>query len=91
MRSCLVVLVGKETSERKWVKYEIEKAMELNKGIVGIRINKLKDCSGKQDSEGSNPFIISLRVTVIACLIMLHCMTHLIIQVHMYMMISKKI
>lgn len=56
MRSCLVVLVGKETSERKWVKYEIEKAMELNKGIVGIRINKLKDCSGKQDSEGSNPF-----------------------------------
>ena len=29
MRSCLVVLVGYETSERKWVKYEIEKAMEL--------------------------------------------------------------
>lgn len=56
MRSCLVVLVGKETSERKWVKYEIEKAMELHKGIVGIRINKLKDSSGEQDSEGSNPF-----------------------------------
>lgn len=56
MRSCLVVLVGKETSERKWVKYEIEKAMELHKGIVGIRINKLKDCSGEQDSEGCNPF-----------------------------------
>lgn len=56
MRKCVVVLVGAETSSRKWVKYEIEKAMELRKGIVGIRINKLKDRSGQQDREGSNPF-----------------------------------
>ena len=55
-RSCLVVLVGEETSERKWVKYEIEHAMELNKGIVGIRINRLKDKNGDQDEEGANPF-----------------------------------
>lgn len=56
MRSCVVVLVGYETSERKWVKYEIEKAMELRKGIVGIRINRLKNSQGEQDPEGSNPF-----------------------------------
>lgn len=56
MRSCIIVLVGAETSSRKWVKYEIEKAMELRKGIVGIRINKLEDSSGQQDREGSNPF-----------------------------------
>ena len=56
MRSCVVVLVGAETSSRKWVKYEIEKAMNLRKGIVGIRINKLKDSTGNQDIEGSNPF-----------------------------------
>ena len=56
MRSCIVVLVGAETSNRKWVKYEIEKAIELRKGIVGIRINKLEDSSGQQDREGSNPF-----------------------------------
>lgn len=56
MRSCLVVLVGYETSQRKWIKYEIEKAMELRKGIVGIRINRLKNSLGKQDPEGSNPF-----------------------------------
>ncbi len=55
-RSCLVVLVGFETSQRKWVKYEIEKAMKLHKGIVGIRINKLKNEKGEQDSNGSNPF-----------------------------------
>jgi hypothetical protein len=26
-RSCVVVLIGKSTSTRKWVKYEIEKAI----------------------------------------------------------------
>lgn len=56
MRSCVVVLVGAETSSRKWVKYEIEKAMNLRKGIVGIRINRLEDNTGNQDIEGSNPF-----------------------------------
>lgn len=56
MRSCLVVLVGYETSERKWVKYEIEKAMELHKGIVGIRIDRLKNSQGEQDTEGCDPF-----------------------------------
>lgn len=56
LRSCLVVLVGAKTSERKWVKYEIEKAMELHKGIVGICINRLKDSNGDTDEEGANPF-----------------------------------
>lgn len=36
--SCLVVLIGSTTSTRKWVKYEIQKAYELNKGIVGIYV-----------------------------------------------------
>ena len=56
MRSCLVVLVGKETSSRKWVKYEIEKAYALNKGIVGVYVHGLKDSDGNQTTKGSNPF-----------------------------------
>ena len=56
MRSCIVVLVGQETSERKWVKYEIEQAMKLHKGIVGIRIHNLENQYGEQDNAGSNPF-----------------------------------
>ena len=56
MRSCIVVLVGQETSERKWVKYEIEQAMKLHKGIVGIRIHNLENQYGEQDDAGSNPF-----------------------------------
>lgn len=55
-RSCLVVLIGATTSGRKWINYEIEKAYELNKGIVGIHIHKLEDANGKQASKGSNPF-----------------------------------
>jgi UDP-2,3-diacylglucosamine pyrophosphatase LpxH len=56
MRSCLVVLIGSTTSSRKWVKYEIEKAYELKKGIVGIYIHNLKDKDGHQTVKGHNPF-----------------------------------
>jgi len=56
MRSCIVVLVGATTSSSKWVKYEIEKAYELGKGIVGVRIDRLEDQNGKQTTAGSNPF-----------------------------------
>lgn len=56
MRSCIVVLIGKTTSTRKWVKYEIEKAYELKKGIVGIYIHGLKNENGDQTEKGSNPF-----------------------------------
>lgn len=55
-RSCLVVLIGTTTSGRKWINYEIEKAYELNKGIVGIYIHNLEGSDGKQTSKGSNPF-----------------------------------
>ena len=55
-RSCIVVLIGENTSGRKWIKYEIEKAYELEKGIVGIYVHGLEDSDGEQSSKGSNPF-----------------------------------
>lgn len=55
-RSCLVVLIGATTSSRKWVKYEIEKAYQLHKGIVGICVHNLKDEKGEQTTAGPNPF-----------------------------------
>lgn len=55
-RSCLVVLIGEKTANRKWINYEIKKAYELNKGIVGIYIHKLKNSLGEQDKKGDNPF-----------------------------------
>lgn len=55
-RSCVVVLVGFSTAERKWVQYEIEKGWNDAKGIVGIHIHNITDRDGKQSSKGSNPF-----------------------------------
>lgn len=55
-KSCLVVLVGSQTASRKWVKYEIEKAWNDKKGVLGVHINKLKDLNGNTSSKGSSPF-----------------------------------
>ncbi len=55
-RSCAVVLIGKSTSGRKWIKYEIKKAWNDKKGLVGIYIHGLKDKHGNQTTKGKNPF-----------------------------------
>jgi hypothetical protein len=41
-----VVLIGKETAERPWVRYEIAKSVEQGNGLVGVRIHHLKDQKG---------------------------------------------
>jgi len=55
-RSCVVVLVGKDTANRPWVKYEIKKAWKDEKGLVGIYIHNLKDPRYGKSSKGTNPF-----------------------------------
>lgn len=55
-KSAVVVLVGKETASREWVKYEIEKAWNDKRPLVGIRIHGLKNKDGYTDTPGSNPF-----------------------------------
>lgn len=55
-RSCTVLLVGEQTSGRKWIKHEIKRSWELGKGIVAIKIHNLKDSNGNQSIEGKNPF-----------------------------------
>ena len=55
-RSCVVVLIGTNTKGRKWIDYEIEKAWNDGKGLVGVHIHGLKNSDGNQSSKGSNPF-----------------------------------
>ena len=55
-KSCVIVLVGEETANRKWVRYEIEKAWELGKGLVGVYIHNLKDPRTGKSSKRKNPF-----------------------------------
>lgn len=55
-RSCVVVLVGEETAQRPWVKYEIEKAWNEGKGVLGIHIHNLKCPRNGTCRKGANPF-----------------------------------
>ncbi|WP_078125058.1 TIR domain-containing protein [Leptospira alexanderi] len=55
-RSCTIVLIGANTSERKWINYEIKKTWDSNKGILGIYIHNLKGSDGNKSSQGANPF-----------------------------------
>lgn len=55
-RSCIVVLIGNRTAKRKWINYEIEKAWNDGKGLVGIYIHHLKNRAGGQALKGKNPF-----------------------------------
>lgn len=55
-RSCVVVLVGENTANRRWINYEISEGWNKGKGIVGIRIHGLKNKDGFIANLGGNPF-----------------------------------
>lgn len=55
-KSCVVVLVGEDTANRKWVKYEIKKAWEDGKGLLGIYIHNIKCARNGYGKKGVNPF-----------------------------------
>ena len=44
--SVTVVLVGEKTCSSRWVKYEIEKSIEIGNGLLGIDASKIKDLQG---------------------------------------------
>lgn len=54
--SVTVVLVGAQLDGRRWVDYEIEKSYRDNKGLLAVRIHRLKDQHKETDPPGKNPF-----------------------------------
>lgn len=65
MRSCVVVLVGEHSYNRKWIDYEIKRAWETGKGIVAIRIHGLKNKDCVQAKLGHDPlsdFVINTTI-----------------------------
>ena len=54
-KSAVVVLIGKETASREWVQYEIQKAWNDKKPLLGTRIHGLSSM-GSVDSSGASPF-----------------------------------
>jgi antiphage defense system Thoeris ThsB-like protein len=53
--SVTVVLIGAETAKRSYITYEIERSIAQGNGIVGIRINNIKDQGGRTDALGAIP------------------------------------
>ena len=55
-KSVAIVLIGSRTAGRKWIKYEIKKAWEDGKGLLGVYVHNLKDQDEEQSAKGRNPF-----------------------------------
>ena len=56
LTSVTVVLIGAKTSERKWVKYEIDESLDKGNGLLGIYIHQCPLFDGSTDLKGTNPF-----------------------------------
>lgn len=55
------VLIGAETSSRRWVKYEIDASLERGNGLLGIYIDNIESNDGKTDRRGANPLPVRFR------------------------------
>ena len=54
--SVTAVLIGAETADRTWVRYEIHRSAERGNGLLGIYIHNIKNRYGQPDTKGDNPF-----------------------------------
>ncbi len=54
--SLTVVLIGEKTSEREWVKYEIEESYKKGNALLGVYIHNIKGLDEKTTPKGKNPF-----------------------------------
>ena len=76
-KSCAIVLIGRQTSGRKWIKYEIQKAWNDGKGLLGIHIHNLQDRNGNQSAKGPNPFYnLSLNGTRLSSIVKTYAPPH---------------
>lgn len=55
-KKAVIVLIGRETVNRPWVIYEIEKAWNDKKPLLGVRIHGLASLNNGANGPGPNPF-----------------------------------
>ena len=54
--SVTCVLIGSQTSNSKWVNYEIKESIKKRNGLLGIYIHDIKDRNGLTAFKGETPF-----------------------------------
>lgn len=50
------VLIGTETANRDYVKYEIDQSLARGSGLLGVYIHNMEDTNGYTCQKGANPF-----------------------------------
>jgi hypothetical protein len=53
--SVVAVLIGRDTHTRPWVEYEIRKAHQEGRGILGVHLAGMKNSDGTIDAAGTDP------------------------------------
>ena len=53
--SVTCVLVGSQTYQRRWVRYEIARSVVKGNGLLAVKVHRMGDSQGKVSSEGQNP------------------------------------
>lgn len=51
-----VVIIGEKTYKRRYVKYEIKRSEELDKGMLGIYVHNITGIDQQSGAKGDNPF-----------------------------------
>lgn len=54
--SVTVVLIGDQTYDRRWVRYEIIRSVQRGNKIFGVHVNPIKDRYERIKAQGLNPF-----------------------------------
>ncbi len=54
--SVTVVLVGEDTCNRDWVRYEVQRSIEKGNGIIFVKVHNLEDQDGHTCREGDLDF-----------------------------------
>lgn len=55
-RSTVIVLIGMQTYARPWVKYEIKKASDEKRALLGVYVHNLTCPNNGKCAQGLNPF-----------------------------------
>lgn len=57
-----VVCLGRWTSNSRFIDYELERSLNRGNGLIGVRINHLRDEKGKVDDPGAAPALFNMTV-----------------------------
>jgi len=56
--SATVVLIGEETADRRWVRFELQESRDRGNALIGVRIHHLADQRGDASRRGRVPDLL---------------------------------